>query len=342
MTYGERVLEFVQYVCKNYGARLAGSEGEMKTGDYIYELMSNFCDEVKKEWFVSRPKGFTDYIWITSMLYILGVAFYFMEYWIITFILISIGMAIFIFQQCLHHEIIDFLFPKVQEFHVIGKIIPKETLKRKILLSAHYDSPYEFPLVGKLRHKSALIILPLIVLVLLTAVLSILRYFYDIDFIQKPLLIIGTIWLLIVALTLRSNKLSLGANDDLAGVGVVLEAGRVLSDHRLKNTEVWIVAFAGEEHMRGSKRFVEKNFSELKDAILFNFECPSADYFLIATEEKMFFAKHSLKAVEIAKKACENVKANFKVGSLPFAGSDAANFSRKGLHATTIFGLAKD
>ncbi|MEM4540442.1 MAG: M28 family metallopeptidase [Archaeoglobaceae archaeon] len=342
MNYGSRVLEFVNHVCKNYGTRLAGSEGELKTGDYIYELMTDFCDEVKKEWFISRPKGFTDYIWVTAMLYILAVALYFMDFWIATFFLIILGMAIFVFQQCLHYEIIDFLFPKVQEFHVVGKINPKGRAEKKILLSAHYDSPYEFPLTGKLRHKSALIILPLIAIVLITAILSIVRYYYDVDFVQKPLLIVATILLLIVASTLRSNRLSLGANDDLAGVGVVLEAGRFLSANRPDKTEIWIVAFAGEEHMRGSKRFVEKHYEELKDAILFNFECPSADYFLVGTEEKMFFAKHSPKAVEIARKACERVKANFKVGSLPFAGSDAANFSRRGLHATTIFGLAKD
>ncbi|MEM2189889.1 MAG: M20/M25/M40 family metallo-hydrolase [Archaeoglobaceae archaeon] len=342
MNYGDRVVEFVEKVCKEFGARLAGTESELKAGDYIYELMADFCDEVKKEWFISRPKGFTDYVWITALLYILGVCFYFMEIWFLTFILIFAGFMIFILQQCLHFELIDFLFPKVQEFHVVGKIKPKEEAKKRILLSAHYDSPYEFPLTGKLRHKSALIIFPLIAIVLITAILSIVRYYYDVDFVQKPLLIVATILLLIVASTLRSNRLSLGANDDLAGVGVVLEAGKFLRANRPKNTEVWIVAFAGEEHMRGSKRFVEKHYEELKDAILFNFECPSADYFLVGTEEKMFFAKHSPKAVEIARKACERVKANFKVGSLPFAGSDAANFSRKGLHATTIFGLAKD
>jgi len=130
-----------------------------------------------------------------------------------------------------------------------------------------------------------------------------------------------------------------GSNDDLAGVGVVLEAGRYLSTNRLKNTEVWIVVFAGEGHMRGSKRFVKKYFDKLKDSILFNFKRPSREYFLVATEERLFFAKHPQRAVEIAKRACERVGANFKVGPLPFAGGDAANFLRKGLHAVTMFGL---
>jgi len=48
------------------------------------------------------------------------------------------------------------------------------------------------------------------------------------------------------------------------------------------------------------RRGLSKNFDELKDSILFNFECPSCDYFLVATGEKFFFAKHSPRAVEIA------------------------------------------
>jgi len=342
MSYGEKVVDFVREVVKEYGPRLAGSEAELRAGELIYKLMSEFCDEVRKDWFVSRPRGFTDYIWVVFFLYLLGVTLCFMGLWFAIFVLTLLGLSIFVLQQCLHYEIVDFLFPKAREFHVVGKILPREAPKRKILLSAHYDSPYEFPLLSKLRMKSPLLILPTVAIVVITGLLGLLRYFYDVDAIQKPMLVVGASLLFIIAALLRSNKVSPGSNDDLAGVGVVLEAGRYLSANRLKSTEVWIVAFAGEEHMRGSKRFVEKHFDELRDSMLFNFECPSCDYFLVATEEKFFFAKHSLRAVEIARKACERVNATFKVGPLPFAGSDAANFSRKGLHATTIFGLASD
>ncbi|TDA33931.1 hypothetical protein DSO06_06655, partial [Candidatus Nezhaarchaeota archaeon WYZ-LMO8] len=58
---------------------------------------------------------------------------------------------------------------------------------------------------------------------------------------------------------------------------------------------------------------------------------------------KMFFAKHSPLAIQYAKRAASTIDFEVKVAPLPFAGSDAANFSRKGLHAVSIFGLsAKD
>lgn len=345
---GERLVDFVAEICRECGARVAGSEGEKKAGEILYKVMSEFCDEVEKEYYKSRPGGFLDYIWFTAGLYIAGVVVNILGYPLIAAVFMLAAFLIFLFQQCLHYEIIDFFFPEVEEFHVVGKIKPKGEAKKLAIISAHYDSPYEFPLLGRLKKKAVYIIGPAIVITLLTMFLSVVQGFLHlpvIDLAQKPLMLVGSALLLYIAFNLRSNRGVLGANDDLAAVAVVLEAGRIISQNRPENTEVWVVAFAGEEHMRGSKRFVERHYDELKkrEAVMFNLECPSADYFLIGTEEKMFFAKHSPLAVDYAKKAAEKIDFDVRVGALPFAGSDAANFSRKGLHAVCVFGLsAKD
>lgn len=343
----ENLLEFIHRVCRECGPRLAGSEGERKCGEIIYSEMLQFCDKVEKEYFRSHPRGFLDYIWFTAGFYIAGVALYFLGHPVLAGILMLSAFLLFLFQQCLHYEIIDFVFPEVKEFHVIGKINPRGDAEKLAIISAHYDSPYEFPLLGRLKKKSVYIIGPAIAMTLLTMFFSFVEGVtnYSLAFFLKPLMLIGSFLLLLIAFTLRSNHVTLGANDDLAGVAAVLEAGRYLSRERPEKTEVWVVAFAGEEHMRGSKRFVQKHYDELKrrNAIMLALECPSADYFLIATEEKMYFAKHSPLAVEYARKAAENLDFEVKVAPLPFAGSDAANFSRKGLHAVSVFGhSAKD
>jgi len=342
---GEKMVELVTRICKEYGPRLAGSEGEKKAGEILYKEISDFCDEVDKEYFRSRPGGFLDYIWFTAGLYIGGVVVNLLGYPLIAAFLMLIAFLIFLFQQCLHYEIIDFIFPEVEEFHIVGKIKPRGEAKKLVIISAHYDSAYEFPLLGRLKKKSVYIIFPAIIITLLTMFLSIVEGIANIplvSLVQIPLMLIGSLLLLFIAFNLRSNVGVLGANDDLAGVAAVMEAGRYISQNRPENTEVWVIAFAGEEHMRGSKRFVQKHYDELKrrGAIMFNLECPSADYFLIGTEEKMFFAKHSPIAVEYAKKAAEDIDFEVRVGALPFAGSDAANFSRKGLHAVCVFGFS--
>ncbi|MEM4425061.1 MAG: M20/M25/M40 family metallo-hydrolase [Candidatus Nezhaarchaeales archaeon] len=343
-----RVIEFVKRVCEECGPRLAGSEGERKAGEIIYRELTTFCDEVEKEYFESRPRGFLDYIWFTFSFYFAGAILYFLGYPLITALLVSLALLVFFLQQCLHYEVVDVFFPRVKEFHIIGKIKPKKEAKNLVIISAHYDSAYEFPLLGRLRMKSIYVIVPTIAIALTTMILSLIEGLLnirDVSLVQKPLLIIGFVIILTIALTLRSNRGVLGANDDLAGVAAIIEAGRLISQDRPENTEVWVVAFAGEEHMRGSKRFVQGHCDELKkrNAIMFNVECPSADYFLICTEEKMFFAKHSSLAIEYAKKAARTIDFEVRVAPLPFAGSDAANFSRRGLHAVSIFGLsAKD
>ena len=49
MSYGEKVVDFVREVVKEYGPRLAGSEAELRAGKRIYKLMSELCDGVRKD-----------------------------------------------------------------------------------------------------------------------------------------------------------------------------------------------------------------------------------------------------------------------------------------------------
>lgn len=346
---GKDMLEFVRRICEECGPRLGGSEAEAKAGELVYHELEKFCDTVHKDYFKCHPQAFLDYIWFTAGLYVAAAIAYFSGYFPISALLILGGFLLYHFQQNLHYEVIDFLFPEKESFHVYGKIKPKGKPRKIALLSAHHDSAYEFPLLGKLRKKGVYFILITVIITLLTLMLSIVRSLpfegvSAVDVIQKPLLITGSVFLVTIALTLRSNRGVLGANDNLSALAAVIEAGKYLAKNRPEETEVWIISFAGEEHMRGSKRFVEKHHYELKAkrAVMLNYECISSEYFLLATEEKMYFVKHSRRAVELVKRAAEKVGVDVKVGPLPFAGSDAANFSRKGIDATVIFGLEKD
>lgn len=336
--------EFIRYVCENYGPRLSGSYGEERAGEYIYTKMGEFADSVEKEYYVSRPRGFLDFIWFTAAFYVTGAVFYFLGYVFIASSFIFLSLLIYVLQQNLLMEVVDVFFPPVKEFHVIGKLKPRKETKNLVILSAHYDSAYEFPLLGRWRKKGVAFInitVAFSVASLFGAILS-----YPFDFLRFPeyfLLVVSSILVLYLSLTLRSGRAVPGANDDLAAVAVIMEAGKEISSRRPEKTEVWILAIAGEEHMRGSKRFVENHLKELKErnALVFNLETPSGDYFLIATEEKMFVARHSEEAVRILEDSAKRAGARYTVGSLPFMGSDAANFSRKGIRAVTMFGLSE-
>lgn len=366
---GKKMLDFIQRICDEVGPRLAGSAEEKKAGDIIYEELKQFCDEVEQEEFKCHPKGFLDFIWITALFYIAGMITYFLLDPMLSSLLLIIALSIYVVQQNLLYEVIDFLFPEETSFHIIGKIKPIQNPRKLVILSGHHDSAYEFPLLSKLGGKSTLLIILAVIGSILSIFLGLIKGFLIIigytnqntdpfrlirgiqqfsildiiDLLQLIIFPIGTILVIILALFLRSNKVVLGANDNLTAVAAMLECGRFLSQHKPEKTEIWLISFAGEEHMRGSKRFVSRHYIELQErqALLLNLECLSADSFLVATAENMFLAKHSPLVFEKVTQAAKKVNIPVKVGPLRFAGSDAANFSRKGLFATTMFGLSK-
>lgn len=344
---GKSMLEFVNRICDDVGPRLSGSEQEKKAGDIIYKELSSHCDSVEREHFICHPGGFLDFIWITALFYYAGVlSFYLIP--ILAPILMICGLLIYSLQQNFLFEIVDFLFPEIESFHVIGKTKPVKEAKNLVLISGHHDSAYEFPIFSKLGEKSSYLIIGAVINVVLNIILALLNlvnldsnFSNILNLMQLILFITGVILITTIAIFLRSNKVVMGANDNLSAVAVVLECAKYFKTTPLKNTEVWFVSFAGEEHMRGSKRFVTANKDELisRDAILFNLETLSADRYLLATKEIMFLATHSQSVVKWVYKAAVEVNVDVEVGPLPFAGSDAANFSRKGIRATTLFGL---
>ncbi|UCE14716.1 MAG: hypothetical protein JSV04_05920, partial [Candidatus Heimdallarchaeota archaeon] len=147
---GQKMIEFIQRICDEVGPRLAGSLGEKKAGDIIYEEFKQFCDEVEQEEFKCHPQGFLDFIWITGLFYIAGMAAYFFIDPLLSSLLLIIALSIYVVQQNLLYEVVDFLFPEKTSFHVIGKIKPTQSPRKLVLLSGHHDSAYEFPLLSKL------------------------------------------------------------------------------------------------------------------------------------------------------------------------------------------------
>jgi hypothetical protein len=360
---GKPILNIINTICDDIGPRISGSQQEKQAGEFIYNEMNTFCDSVEMDHFKCRPGGFLDFIWITAILYYLGVITYFIIP-VLSPILLILGLVIYSLQQNFLYEVVDFLFKEISTFHVVGKIKPQSPAKKLVLISGHHDSAYEFPLFGKMGEKSAILIIGAVVIVVLNIIIGFVRLTQGIpaspdpfaflrnlptvqltaflDMSQLLLFIIGLVLITIIAIFLRSNKVVMGANDNLSAVATVIECGRYLASHKPRETEVWLISFAGEEHMRGSKRFVSNHKEEIlqREGFLLNLETLSANQLLVATQETMFLAKHSEKVINLVKEAAEQVQVPVKVGPLPFAGSDAANFSRKGLHATTMFGLA--
>jgi Zn-dependent M28 family amino/carboxypeptidase len=128
----------------------------------------------------------------------------------------------------------------------------------------------------------------------------------------------------------------LGANDNLSGVAVTLGVGEWLTQHHLRHTEVWLVSFACEENMRGSKRFAQRHQKELRDAYLLNFDMVGSGPLMIITAEPMYRTTLTLTLCSKVGEAARTAGLAIPLKRLTFAGTDASNFIKAGLQATSV------
>jgi hypothetical protein len=222
-------------------------------------------------------------------------------------------------------------------------------MKQIVLVSGHHDSAYEFPLQERLGPRFSSFILLTIGLGLVTVILCIVR-FLILGLIPAliPLLdwmiiipIISAFPMLTFASRLRSNRVVLGANDNLSGVAVTLGVGEWLQNNPLKHTEVWLVSFACEENMRGSKRFAASHKAELQDAYLLNFDGVGAGLLYVLTAEPMYLTTLTSELCNLVLDAAEEAGLEVASGVPSFGGTDASNFIKAGLRATAVVSISE-
>ncbi|MFQ5977503.1 MAG: M28 family metallopeptidase [Candidatus Heimdallarchaeota archaeon] len=323
---------------------------EKRAGDLIESAFAQFCDSTIQEEFECHPSAFLDFIWITLGFFALSIVCY-PFFPILTFFFIVCGFFLFFAEQLLLWELIDPLFPKRGSANVIGKISGTNSTQGTIILSAHHDSAFEFTLLRHLGKKSTILINTTVGLGLLGALLALAKAIVlelepsvggTIDILQIPILGLSFLLLLLLALTLHSSRVVMGANDNLSGVAVIAEAGKRIALNRPLNCDVWLVSFGCEEvGMRGSNHFVSKNIPKLQGShdILLNLDNVGAGNLHILSEEKMALVKYSEEAVKLAEQATAKAGYEIPTISYDFAHTDACRFAKKGLKAVTLLAL---
>jgi hypothetical protein len=348
-TLGPRLKEFITQICEDIGPRIGTSKEERLAGAKIEEEYKRFCDSTFTEEFSCHPAAFLDSVRVLVAVYVVGLLFYTIAP-ILTAIFGSLALIIFAAEMMYLKEVVDPLFPKRTGFNVYGKVLPKESTKQIVLVSGHHDSAYEFPIHERLGSMFPTFILLSIGLGLVTIIISILRQLLILFF---PSLLSFIDWIIIVpvvsaipmltsAFRLRSNKVVLGANDNLSAVAVTLGVGEWLQNNPLEHTEVWLVSFACEENMRGSKRFAARHKDELQGAYLLNFDSVGAGDLYVLTAEPMYTTKLTPELCDKVVAAAREDGIEVSVGVPSFGGTDASNFIKAGLYATSVVGISAD
>ena len=350
--YQDHMYDLVKRVVDEIGPRPACSEAERKLGRMLCEGWRPICDRVETEPFTCRPGAFLGVIRVSVVLLFASIVLYWF-YPFAAFVAAALSLIALVFELVRYREFIDFLYFPEQGENIVGTICPRGETGKRVIVSAHQDSAYEFRL-WRVFGNAAVPIMVLALLGILTAVAgSLARTIAYLGGSEGAVAytVVGIVMAAFAPLAglflfFLSDKAVPGAMDDMSGIAIVDATGRCLHESRNsggfcpENTEVILLATSSEEAgLRGAKRYVKKHLAELKATPTYGIFLEStADekHLTAATSELFTGAKHDRGLVEMARKIAAGHSWPIKSKSIPLGATDAAAFSKKGVRATCL------
>ncbi len=346
------IIEETDKIIKKFGTRMAGTKASLDTASYLYEDAKGYSDSTHIDDFYIHKGAFLGWINILVLGYIAGFVFFIFKLEIVT-ISIAVASIVILYLQFIRYlPIIDFLFPRKKARNVYGVIEPKGEVKRQIIISGHHDSAPVFNFLVYQPKLYNLRVTGSIVFVILGLVLSIVNlfinneilYYVSIGVIGLGVLLVSQMWFF------RGRKATPGAGDNLASTQTAFQMGKYYyslkgTEKELKHTRIIFASFdAEEEGLRGARAFVKKNKDKLLDVktYVLNIEClydENALFFLTSDINDSVKLSDDLasKLVDIA--AENNVKTHKQPIAVLTGGTDAGEFGKIGVEATTIMGM---
>jgi len=350
--YTEYMYDFVDKVLRDIGPRESCSEAERRLGLLVAKEIKPACDRVNIEVFTCSPKAFLGAFPYLVAVYVAAAVLYFIHPYASLLVSLICGAVLF-YEVVRYREFIDFLFPKRKGENVAGVVKPSGEVKKRVIVSAHLDSAYEFKIWYWLKGLAvpAMALGYLAILVLIGA-----------SFARAVSGSSGTpentaYWVLgvaIIALSVfvlpfaffHTSDVVPGAMDDLAGIAVLAGLAGYLRDAREsgefapQNTEVVLLALSSEEAgLRGAKRYAARHLEELK-------AIPTFGIFLDNIEDENFLtvfkreistgAKLDPRLVKLAQEVADENGFRIKTSVIPLGATDASAFALANIPAVSI------
>jgi acetylornithine deacetylase/succinyl-diaminopimelate desuccinylase-like protein len=343
--------QFIEDIIQKVGPRKAGSESEANAQRLLYEYLSGFCDTVEREEFECALGAKFGSLKIFCVLYAVSVCVSIFSYEA-ALVLGLLNAVLFFLHFNSYRHILDFLYPKKKSSNVIGTIEPAGEVKHTVIISGHIDSTPEFIWWYYLKNCGVRIMIVCGMTFVLSPfvwmTLMILHQNTDVMWLRGVYgFLFAVIPLSVVFFKIHGEIVVDGAQDNLSGISVAVYTGKALKElngNRLRHTRVKIISFGSEETgLRGSHAYVQRHLNELQqeDTILLNLDgILLKDELHILTAEPSCWVKHSVSESERLAQAFEECGVPYKCGALPVGATDASSFSRAGLKAVSVVGLA--
>lgn len=366
-------LDIVRAICTQVGPGMPGTSQECGRGAMIKkELESHLgAGHVVMEEFSVAPWAFLSAYPMSALFMLLAVLlnvsmgrFTGVSPWltsIATLVFSVISPLLFILEFVLGAELIDPFFKKKQSVNVIGTLRKPgaENVKRLLILSGHHDSAPENTWLGSLSYGFFILSMTWLIGFITMLAMGIIQLTGTITG-NVAIVRIGTMgWGMLVYPIAPSVVFGLffnrgrkdggtvtGAADNLSACAIAVAMCRFLVKHPSyipDDVEIRFISFGSEEAgCRGSRRYVERHFDELKrmDARLLNFETVTHAEPTILTSDANGTVKNSPEMVRSVVTAATRAGVPYKVMPAYLGVSnDSGSFNKVGLKAVTLLGF---
>ena len=350
--YTDYMYNLVKKVIDEIGPRLSCGEAERKLGRLLVKEWIPICDMVAVESFACSPQGFLGFLPLTVLFYFAAVILYWF-YPPASLVVAAISFSMVFFEFMRYREFIDFLFPRKRGQNVVGIIRPRGEAERRVIVSGHLDSAYEFLLWHYLGTAAVVLIaiaIAAIVFILGGSLAKTVAYFTGSAnatvYTGMGIAAIGLAPVVGLFLLFHTGKPVPGAMDDMAGVAVTAGLARYLDEAKQsegffpQRTEVVLIGMSSEEAgLRGAKRYVKKHLNELKETptyALFLDGIYDEKFLSVTNRELCTGAKHDPQLVRMAQEVAASHGWPIRSRWIPLGATDASAFSVKGIPAICL------
>jgi len=348
--YRDYMYGLVRTVLDEIGARESCSENERRLGRYLADEWRGLGLDVRSEPFTCNPKAFLGFIPIATLLYLLAT----IAYWLLPslcFVLAAASLALLWFELLRYRELIDPLFREAQGENVVGVLRPAGEIRRRVIVSAHQDSAYEFNLWYFLKGAAVPVMVIGFAAVLVPLVGGLLKSLAGAGNESHAFNVVGFVAIAlypIVGLNFFFHTYAVvpGAMDDLAGISVITGVAKALSDAArdgagaLQSTEVVVLAVSSEEAgLRGAKRFATTHAAELHALPTFVVNVDGVydeRHLTIVHRELTTGVRHDPRLVQLARERAESRGRAYHQHMIPLGATDATAFAQVGVPTVTL------
>lgn len=359
-------------VIKRYGPRESGNKNCLATQKHIKKEMDTFCDETGFEPYKMAPKAFLQWTKFVSVSIILAVVVclilvftnvfsgigghdFFVPQCIVGGV-IAVGLFITVMEFLMYKQFTDVFYKKIEGNNFYAKRKPTGEVKKRIIISGHCDSAYEwrhiyygkkFPLMGILMGWT----IGGAIISFVIAIVTIIANFVDMGAFGDFMLNYSYYFHCVTALGMVTlfffidfKTISPGANDNLTGTYAAVCALRMLdmAGVEFENTEVIAMITDGEEAgLRGCKQWAKDHHDEytgdVETAVLCVDTLTDLEYLNVYSRDMTGTVKHDQKFSQLVMdSAVEAGHNDLKFANVFFGSSDAAAFTQAGITATCL------